>query len=63
MRHDKQPDDNEVDISNGTCYYAANTQAKSDYIPCGNVDIGANWACCVAGDICLGSSACYHLRC
>ncbi|KAI1440592.1 hypothetical protein F5Y02DRAFT_422894 [Annulohypoxylon stygium] len=62
MRHDKQPDDNEVDISNGTCYYAANTQAKSDYIPCGNVDIGANWACCVAGDICLGSSACYHLR-
>ncbi|KAI1091349.1 hypothetical protein F5B19DRAFT_493576 [Rostrohypoxylon terebratum] len=61
MRHDK-PQVNEIDISNGTCYYAANTQAKGDYIPCGNVDIGLNWACCVAGDICLGSSACYHLH-
>ncbi|KAI0108370.1 hypothetical protein F4814DRAFT_427708 [Daldinia grandis] len=52
--------ENLLDISNGTCYYASNTEAKKDYIPCGNVDLGLDWHCCVAGDICLEDSACYH---
>ncbi|KAI2469458.1 hypothetical protein F4781DRAFT_442645 [Annulohypoxylon bovei var. microspora] len=58
MRDDKSQVD--IDISNGTCYYAVNTKAKTDYIPCGNVAAGVDWPCCVAGDICLGSAACYH---
>ncbi|KAI1211645.1 uncharacterized protein F4807DRAFT_458541 [Annulohypoxylon truncatum] len=58
MRHDESHFD--INASNGTCYYGVNIQAKDDYIPCGNVELGANWSCCVAGDICLGSSACYH---
>ncbi|KAF3057939.1 hypothetical protein GL218_05572 [Daldinia childiae] len=52
--------DDPLDISNGTCYYAVNTEAKKDYIPCGNVDVGLDWHCCVAGDICLEDSACFH---
>ncbi|KAI1105373.1 hypothetical protein F4804DRAFT_331447 [Jackrogersella minutella] len=56
------PDGNDIDISNGTCYYAANAQAKKDYIPCGNAGLGVDWSCCVAGDICLEDSACYHLK-
>ncbi|KAI0853249.1 hypothetical protein F5Y00DRAFT_135654 [Daldinia vernicosa] len=52
--------DDPLDISNGTCYYAVNTEANKDYIPCGNVDVGLDWHCCVAGDICLEDSACYH---
>ncbi|KAI0885493.1 uncharacterized protein GGS22DRAFT_187777 [Annulohypoxylon maeteangense] len=58
MRHYKS--DPDISISNGTCYYAVNTEAKDDYIPCGNVGVGVDWTCCIAGDICLGSSACYH---
>ncbi|KAI2620382.1 hypothetical protein GGS26DRAFT_571260 [Hypomontagnella submonticulosa] len=49
-----------IDISNGTCYYAASRQAKDDYIPCGNVAVGFDWPCCVAGDTCLGDKACFH---
>ncbi|KAI2606481.1 uncharacterized protein GGS25DRAFT_501477 [Hypoxylon fragiforme] len=49
-----------IDISNGTCFYAIDSPAKKDYIPCGNIAVGVDWACCVAGDICLGSRACYH---
>ncbi|KAI0842709.1 hypothetical protein F5Y06DRAFT_133558 [Hypoxylon sp. FL0890] len=51
--------DVDLDISNGTCYYARGKKAKKDYIPCGNVAAGVNWQCCVAGDICLSSSACW----
>ncbi|KAI1463875.1 uncharacterized protein F4812DRAFT_225476 [Daldinia caldariorum] len=51
-----------IDISNGTCYYAVDTKARDDYIPCGNVEIGEDWHCCVAGDICLKDSACYHKK-
>ncbi|OTB09953.1 hypothetical protein K445DRAFT_28104 [Daldinia sp. EC12] len=55
-------EDDPINISNGTCYYAVNTKAKEDYIPCGNVEVGSDWHCCVAGDICLEDSACYHKK-
>ncbi|KAI8957209.1 hypothetical protein F5Y11DRAFT_364070 [Daldinia sp. FL1419] len=48
------------DISDGACYFAVNAEAKSDYIPCGNVYSGSDWHCCMAGDICLGDNACFH---
>ncbi|KAI4860037.1 hypothetical protein F4820DRAFT_466164 [Hypoxylon rubiginosum] len=46
------------DISNGTCFYMENSLATVDYIPCGNVAVGSNWQCCVAGDICVEENAC-----
>ncbi|OTB04025.1 hypothetical protein M426DRAFT_11906 [Hypoxylon sp. CI-4A] len=59
---DMEFDDSDVDISNGTCYYTINGESDDDYIPCGNVATGSNWHCCVAGDICLASKACFHRR-
>lgn len=49
-------------VSNGTCYYAAGKQADSVYIPCGNDAFGV-YACCMNGDVCLSSNACYNSQC
>ncbi|KAK4198388.1 hypothetical protein QBC40DRAFT_256125 [Triangularia verruculosa] len=47
------PDDDDINISNGTCYYAPGKKAHEQFIPCGNVDFGNNM-CCWAGSFCLG---------
>ncbi|KAI1345016.1 hypothetical protein F5Y15DRAFT_14491 [Xylariaceae sp. FL0016] len=54
--------DIDINVSNGTCYWSANARTKDDFIPCGNVAIGSDYACCQAGDKCLGSNACYNLE-
>ncbi|KAI0129030.1 hypothetical protein BJ170DRAFT_357366 [Xylariales sp. AK1849] len=56
MNNDADPN-----VSNGTCYYAVNSETKGDFIPCGNAALG-HWPCCHAGDICLAfddSNACW----
>lgn len=49
-------------VSEGTCYYAAGKEANSVYIPCGNDAFGV-YACCMNGDTCLSSNACYNGQC
>ncbi|ORY62594.1 uncharacterized protein BCR38DRAFT_372584 [Pseudomassariella vexata] len=54
-------DTSSPDVSHGTCYYAQNSEAKGDFIPCGNIEWG-DWPCCHVGSICLGyddSNACW----
>ncbi|KAK1831523.1 hypothetical protein QBC39DRAFT_371912 [Podospora conica] len=51
-------------ISNGTCYYAENTETKSDFVPCGNSAIQA-WPCCKLGSFCLSlgdANACWEAK-
>lgn len=51
-----------INVSNGTCYFAENTETKGNFIPCGNAAHG-HWPCCHAGDFCLGlndANACYN---
>ncbi|KAI6090478.1 hypothetical protein F4821DRAFT_19099 [Hypoxylon rubiginosum] len=55
MENVKGPD---ISISNGTCFYMAANLAWPEYIPCGNVAVGSDWPCCVAGDICTVENAC-----
>ncbi|CAN8104888.1 unnamed protein product [Discula destructiva] len=50
-----------VNLSNGTCYYAPRAVTNGDFIPCGNIALG-NWPCCKTGDVCLAfetANACY----
>ncbi|ORY58796.1 uncharacterized protein BCR38DRAFT_352477, partial [Pseudomassariella vexata] len=50
-----------MNVSKGTCYYAEHNVTKGDFIPCGNVELG-HWPCCHTGDVCLGylnGNACY----
>lgn len=49
-------------VSNGTCYYAAGKEADQVYIPCGNVAFGT-YSCCMQGDTCLSSNACFNAEC
>lgn len=52
-------------ISNGTCYYAENTETKGDFVPCGNSAIQA-WPCCKLGSFCLSlgdANACWEAKC
>lgn len=54
-----------LNLSNGTCYFAQQTETNGDFIPCGNIALG-NWPCCKAGDVCLGfesANACYDYNC
>ncbi|KAK4227127.1 hypothetical protein QBC38DRAFT_478410 [Podospora fimiseda] len=51
-------------ISNGTCYYAENTETKGKFIPCGNDAIQV-WPCCQVGSYCLSlgdANACYDVK-
>jgi len=48
-------------ISLGTCYLGPNQPAAANFIPCGNYAYDT-YACCQAGDNCLGSNACYNYR-
>lgn len=52
-------------ISNGTCYYAENTETKGDFVPCGNSAI-QTWPCCKLGSFCLSlgdANACWEAKC
>ncbi|KAK8087180.1 hypothetical protein PG994_002154 [Apiospora phragmitis] len=40
----------DINVSNGTCYYAEHEETKGNFIACGNVAFG-HWPCCQAGDI------------
>lgn len=52
-------------VSNGTCFFAAGRAHTVGYIPCGNSGSpGAGGGarplpCCLAGDYCQSSNACY----
>ncbi|KAK5651933.1 hypothetical protein OQA88_11475 [Cercophora sp. LCS_1] len=51
-------------ISNGTCYYAENTETKGQFIPCGNDAIQV-WPCCQLGSYCLSlgdANACWDAK-
>ncbi|KAK3984704.1 hypothetical protein QBC44DRAFT_9388 [Cladorrhinum sp. PSN332] len=51
-------------ISNGTCYYAENTETKGRFIPCGNNAIQV-WPCCQLGSYCLSlgdANACWDAK-
>ncbi|KAM7203328.1 hypothetical protein V8F33_002319 [Rhypophila sp. PSN 637] len=50
-----RPDPN---VSNGTCYYQGGKKLDKAFIPCGN-DAIQHVPCCQAGDMCLGSNACF----
>lgn len=52
----------DVLISNGTCYYAADKEATSNIIPCGNSAAGI-YQCCEEGDYCLDFNICYNEDC
>ncbi|KAK4459444.1 hypothetical protein QBC42DRAFT_274346 [Cladorrhinum samala] len=48
-------------ISNGTCYYAENTETKGRFVPCGNNALQV-WPCCQLGSYCLSlgdANACW----
>lgn len=50
-------------ISNGTCYWKADSQAGDDFLPCGNAALGKHFPCCSVGDNCLANNACYDASC
>ncbi|KAH6684827.1 hypothetical protein F5X68DRAFT_262736 [Plectosphaerella plurivora] len=52
--------DDNVFISNGTCYLAAGVEAHKAMIPCGNAVFYGDLTCCQQGDVCLTSNACYN---
>ncbi|KXJ90494.1 hypothetical protein Micbo1qcDRAFT_205329 [Microdochium bolleyi] len=62
LRHDarqnSQPNPN---VSLGSCYYAAGSEAGSNFIPCGNSAFGF-YTCCQAGDNCISGNACFNYR-
>lgn len=48
-------------ISNGTCFYAENTETNGRFVPCGNNAIQV-WPCCQLGSVCLSlgdANACW----
>lgn len=57
-------EDIDLNISNGTCYFAAGAQAADGFIPCGNAALeGYAKSCCYVGDKCLSSQACFNTKC
>lgn len=55
----------DINVSNGTCYFAQQSETNGDFIPCGNIALG-HWPCCKTGDVCLGfetANACYDYNC
>lgn len=45
-------------FSNGTCYFQADSESDSSYLPCGNTAFGT-FACCEAESYCLENNACW----
>jgi hypothetical protein len=50
--------DQDIFVSNGTCYSAAGEKLDESFIPCGNVAYG-HQTCCGQGDNCLADNACF----
>jgi len=50
--------DQDISVSNGTCYSAAGEKLDESFIPCGNVAYG-HQTCCGRGDNCLADNACF----
>ncbi|KAK4174150.1 hypothetical protein QBC36DRAFT_193000, partial [Triangularia setosa] len=44
--------DDDINLANGTCYYAVGKKANGQFIPCGNADFG-HTMCCWAGSYCF----------
>ena len=51
----------DLNISNGTCYYAPSEPMDPGFIPCGNA-ASETKACCWTGDVCLGDQACFGIH-
>ncbi|KAK8019832.1 hypothetical protein PG990_004970 [Apiospora arundinis] len=51
--------DNDLYVSNGTCYFARGQIADRHFIPCGNAVVNGPQACCYEGDFCLSSNTCW----
>lgn len=57
-------DDIDLNISNGTCYFAPGVRAADNFIPCGNAAVeGYEKPCCNVGDKCVSSNACFNKQC
>jgi hypothetical protein len=50
--------DQDILVSNGTCYTKAGEKLDKSFIPCGNSAFGFQ-TCCGAGDNCLADNACF----
>ncbi|KAF2652928.1 hypothetical protein K491DRAFT_718500 [Lophiostoma macrostomum CBS 122681] len=50
--------DQNIYVSNGTCYSEAGKELGDEFIPCGN-DVYGHQTCCGKGDKCLADSACF----
>ncbi len=48
-------------ISNGTCYSAPGKKLDASFLPCGN-DAFGHKTCCGAGDNCLADDACFGVH-
>ncbi|KAK6074614.1 hypothetical protein SCUP234_08144 [Seiridium cupressi] len=53
--------DQNIYISNGTCYSAAGKKLDGSFVPCGN-DAFGHQTCCGAGDNCLADNACFGVH-
>lgn len=50
--------DDDIHVSNGTCYSSKGEKLDGSFIPCGNNAFGYQ-TCCGAGDNCLADNSCY----
>ncbi|KAK8049970.1 hypothetical protein PG994_011700 [Apiospora phragmitis] len=51
--------DDDLYVSNGTCYFDQGQIANRHFIPCGNAVVNGPQSCCYEGDFCLSSGACW----
>ncbi|KAI0131839.1 hypothetical protein BJ170DRAFT_679738 [Xylariales sp. AK1849] len=53
--------DQNIFVSEGTCYTAAGKKLDASFIPCGN-DAFGHQTCCGAGDNCIADNACFGVH-
>lgn len=53
--------DQNIFLSNGTCYTGPGQKLHESFIPCGNAAFG-HITCCGAGDNCLADDACWGIH-
>lgn len=53
--------DQNIFLSNGTCYTGPGQKLHESFIPCGNAAFG-HITCCGAGDNCLANDACWGIH-
>lgn len=51
--------DNDLYISQGTCYFGPGQVSDRNFIPCGNAELSGPQSCCYVGDYCLAQTACW----